>query len=241
MKKFFICSHKGGCGKTITAINLAAVASQNHQVLFVDASFTNTAESLLLSQKSKDKKTLQTMLVEGIGIFYYDLLPNFDFIAISSAVVRKGNKMNALHSLLNRPDKLPKSYDHIVIDAGSIAKPYLQFLMDSCDHYAWVMNPEPMAYRSLSSGLKIIHAIEEEGIECLMHGIILNSRNNCSSNLSWIESMQVRFGEVIMPVTIPYSPSVEYSSLKSKALVTAYPDTDISSQYHLLARTLGIA
>jgi chromosome partitioning protein len=167
-----IANEKGGVGKTVTVINLAAALTRNHQkVLVVD-----------LDPQANATKGLGVDLVDGQPSVYdlikpgeemnvsqvivstawdgLDLLPSHvDLSGAEVELVDVEGRESRLKTVL---EELPDAYDYILLDTP----PSLSLLTVNVFTYAhWVMIPcqtHPYAFQALEELCDTITAVQEE-------------------------------------------------------------------------------
>lgn len=126
MRTIAIVNHKGGCGKTVTAINLSAcIAERKKKVLLVDLDPQGHASLGLNVKPEETEKNMYHVLSEThwdvrmenvvVGVDkYLDLAPSG--VILSAVEQELAGKPGREDRLLNALAEMPGEYDYIVID-----------------------------------------------------------------------------------------------------------------------------
>lgn len=133
-KVIAICNRKGGVGKTITALSMAAgLVKQKKRVLLIDCDDSNPALTKTVRMSDKEDTISDLLLFSYCGKFKKSMLPEvivktsegFDFIpadeTLAAVTVSIGNATSdeaKYHALKKIVDELRESYDYIILDSA---------------------------------------------------------------------------------------------------------------------------
>jgi chromosome partitioning protein len=167
-----IANEKGGVGKTVTVINLAAALTRNHQkVLVVDLDPQANATKGLGVDLFDGQPSVYDLIKPGEEMNVsqvivstawagLDLLPSH--VDLSGAEVELVDVEGRESRLKNVLEELPDAYDYILLDTP----PSLSLLTVNVFTYArWVMIPcqtHPYAFQALEELCDTITAVQEE-------------------------------------------------------------------------------
>lgn len=124
MNTIAVCNHKGGVGKTTTAVNLSACLAKSARVLLVDLDAQANATRWLLGNNAKDEQGLYDVLMKDLSPekaiiqtkWGVDVLgANLSLASADIELLSEYNREQRLSVCLSETN-LVRKYDFIVID-----------------------------------------------------------------------------------------------------------------------------
>ena len=234
---------KGGSGKTVAAVNLAAgIADLAYKVLLVDLD-AHASASLALGLKKDPKSGFAGALIADDDI--YDFVEktantNLDVIKASDDLVAVQvalyNQKEGFLTLKRKLDVLNKNYDYIFIDCPSTFD--VLTLNALCASHAFIV-PLPCEYYStsaLSTVVEYVNSLEEKGLyHAVLAGILRSYGSNGESVLNEIQNEVVRIiRKNVFKAIIPEDKSLDESIILGRPLVTAMPDSPAAKAFRKL-------
>ncbi len=251
MQIIAISNQKGGCGKTTTAINLAAsLASLGKKTLLIDldpqahATFgvglrgdrvTTSIYNVLTEQSEKKKNYLEDILVplsENL-----DLAPSHILLStIEQEFTNKDESVSRLHEILN---SLSFPYDYVIIDCP----PSLGFLTFNALRAAGtVIVPIDLGSFALMGVDKLLSMIELIRVKLShtpkVHALetMVDNRTRFSKRMA--QEIRSSFGDHVLSAVIRQSVSVKESQAKGLPLIHMDPKSKGAVDYLLLAQEM---
>ena len=157
--KIAITNEKGGCGKTTTAVNVAAIlAEQGQRVLLVDADYQSYATAYY-GLYQPEKKSLYHVLFESAQVAEGTSQTSFgvDILRSSAMLKQAEDRLGAMYMAHERYAELMQSnlsptesqYDVIVIDCPPQSYRLLEVIQSYADYLIVPMIPDEFALHSL--------------------------------------------------------------------------------------------
>lgn len=218
-----VASHKGGVGKTTTALNLGFSLSRfGQKILLVDADpqgalalasnlkkRTNKGLINLIKNDSKPRDVLvstrdKTMGVVGIG----DMEPEDVFLFEKEA--RSGNLGKTIRSIT-------EGYDYVFIDAPAGTGSIVTALLSISSSVLMPINCKAIAVKTLPGFLKLVQRIRTKlNTDLRVEGIVITMADNQESGLEVYDEIRNSFPpSILFESYIPFDESFEIASLKA--------------------------
>lgn len=234
---------KGGSGKTVAAVNLAAgIADLSYKVLLIDLD-AHASASLALGLKKDSMPGFAGALIADDDI--YDFIEksdnaNLDVIKASDDLVAVQvalyNQKEGLLTLKRKIDAIKKNYDYVFIDCPSSFD--VLTLNALCASHAFIV-PLPCEYYStsaLSTVVEYIHSLEEKGLcHAVLAGILRCYASHRDSVLNEIQNEVVRiFRKNVFNTIIPEDKSLDESIILGQPLVINKPQSPAAQAFRKL-------
>lgn len=245
MKVIAISNHKGGVGKTVTAVNLAAALHVVHRqrVLLIDADPQGNATTHLLGEGLYpvaylgpaiiDKDLLPAIVGTDSGV---DLVPGGAGLDLDEQVIEKLQQWRLrLKQALATVEHL---YDYVVIDCPPALKTYTMMALVAADAYIVATRPEKPA----KDGTDRLIGLAEEVQQSLnprlkLLGIVVTQYNKNLRNGhhdKFINLTRQHYGEKMMLPTIRQDVQVLHAFDSGSTVFNFAPTTNAAKDYTAL-------
>lgn len=193
MKTLAVYSSKGGVGKTITSVNLAALWAKTHRVLLIDLDAQYSATSFFLSDAPQEC-TIYDVLLENApleSVARPTKLPGLHIAPsgeVMEAAARQIPDLVAADLRLSRALRHAGDYDLCILDCPSRYDAVARNALMSATHLLVPLNSERMAFSgAIDTAKRAIHIREEFDREALPTRVVLTAYRSSTINGSTIE------------------------------------------------------
>lgn len=243
-----IINQKGGCGKTTTAVNLAAALSLlGKKVLLIDIDPQGNATTGLGIEKNEIKHTIYTVLsgedapedaIIRTDIAGLDLIPSN--ISLSGAEVELSREIGGDFILKGRMDGISYDYDYIFIDVPpSLGLLTINALIAS-DSVIIPIQAEYYALEGMADLMKVMDLVKNRlESPSKIKGVLLtlyDSRTRLGREV--YKNVKNFFGDKIFKTTVPRNVRLAEAPSHGKPCVLYDGDCKGSIAYKKLAREL---
>lgn len=246
MKVIAISNHKGGVGKTITAVSLAAALRivNKKRVLLIDSDPQGSATKHLLGREFKLDEHLGRALLDKS--FEDVILETPSGLDLVPADIRLGNSTDVIEDLKQWSFRLKQTlatveehYDFVIIDCPPSLKTFTIMALVAADAYLIPTEPEEFAVDGLEKLTDLAdHVMSGFNPKLQMLGIVVtryhkNLRNAHHDRM--IISMREKYGEEMMLPSIRRDKTVLDAISQSTTIFHANPNSNVVQDYTALA------
>lgn len=147
MKVLTICSHKGGTGKTTTAVNLSsALGLTGHRTLLIDMDPQGFLTSMLGLQQRPQGGSCLMLFEQGISLedIQYTRVGSIDVLPSSNMMTSKMRHLNKAIDVFYAKEAInrPHDYDIIIFDTAAAVTVYSLNALVAADNVLIPVTPE---------------------------------------------------------------------------------------------------
>lgn len=214
-----IANHKGGQGKTTTAVNLgAALTLQGFNVLLIDLDAQRNMTSSLMEEDSVEASVYDSFvsdaplpivrITERLHLSPADIYLAMIEREVSSTIGKEAILRNKLSAVKDR-------YDYIILDTPPSLGIMTVNAFTACTDIYITMTPEVLPVRGLLMLEEIVHEVKKDLNPSLsISGIILTRYQSRKLNQLVEEGIRSKFGDVLFNTRIRENISLAEAPLK---------------------------
>lgn len=196
-----IANHKGGVGKTTTAVNLSAgLSREGYKVLVIDSDPQANA-TFALGLGKQEKTLYQTLVFQDniskaiISVNKIEMVPS----SVHLAAFEKNNDVGKEFILQEQIAEVKDKYDFILIDCPPSLGALTVSALTASDYALIVLQPEPLSIQGMTEFLKILRTVKTRMNPDLdVLGVLVTSYNNRTVlHRELLEYLTKEYGDMI--------------------------------------------
>lgn len=239
---FSVINHKGGVGKTTTAVNFAAAAAYlNKNVVLIDTDPQGSATSLFsVTELEKDFMNCfeDGAYAAGKSLFIPTNLPGLSIIGATSRISKQQIKVTpeAAEILREFCQNIPRA-DIVVFDCSPALTNLSKIILAASDEVIIPTTPTWFALEGIAKTLKTFQEAQElSQNELYINGVLLGKVNFYERFTKASREIRRKLKKPLYKTTIPDSKLIPKSEYESKTIFEEYPNSKIAESYLSLFR-----
>lgn len=233
-----IANHKGGVGKSTSAVNIgAALARRGQRVLLIDL---DAQQNLTFSlMKDEPEVSIYDSLTSKAALPVIHVKENLDIVPASIDLARVEIDLSGriaretiLKTLL---EPIEDKYEYIIMDCPpSLGLLVYNALMAATDVYI-SLTAEALPYKGLTMLEDVINEIKEWNIGLAITGVFVTRYNNRNINNVVVEQIRERYGKAVFNTKIRENISLAEAPLTNTDIFEYMPESNGAKDYAALA------
>jgi chromosome partitioning protein len=248
-----VVNHKGGVGKTTTALNLAVGIARRlrkgRRVLFIDGDSQGNASTTLLDGKAPDRPTLTQVLLDEADVSEairpsrcpgVDVLPAD--LSLADCTVWLADQIGREQRLRTALRAVGDPYDLVIVDAPPAMSLVSVNILHAVDQLLVPVNAGMYSVMGLSKLQETVDKIKKHLAHpdlCII-GLVLTlvMKNRPTRDLE--AQLRQTYGALVYKSVIPYSPQVEVAACHHRTILEYAPKSPPAKAFEsLVTEVLG--
>lgn len=245
MKKIVFTNHKGGVGKTTSALSIAqGLKEAGHRVLAIDLDPQANMTSAFIKYRVEDETVSDMLLGDAPGKPLetnqgIDLLPSGVSMARNEKSIRDEMQYETILSRFLKD--LESKYDYCVMDCPPNLGAYTVIALMAADQYYIPLQPEYFGSAGLVDMVEFTEKVKKFNTGLTFGGIfVTRTHENDRRKLiqAMIEQLKKAYGNMFLNIYIRESVSIPESQLKGKSIYQYDPESNAAQDYQLLVNRI---
>jgi chromosome partitioning protein len=236
-RRLLFASHKGGVGKTVSAVNVAAALGEyGARVLLVDTDPNGGLTAFFGVETPPSHPGLYGIEQRGVSaLLAPKLLPNVDLVPYAGD--RRPIDFNNLYrSLTEIGRSATHRYDFVIIDTRPAADQMIRRMCQLVDEVIVVFQCHHLAYRTLRDILTELRDARADGAPAQVLGMLLTMVDLSNPRQAQLEAqIRASLGAALLPTEIPFDPAVNEAVMACQPVVHCRHNAPSSWAYRKLA------
>ncbi len=235
-------NHKGGVGKTTSAVNTAAaLAKRGYNTLLIDTDAQmNASYHLLRDNAERQPVSTYNVLIQGASMPAIEVCSHlflcpatFELSTAEAALTRKGERNTRLEKALNAARN---RFDYIIIDCPpSLGTITTNAIIASTDVFVPVTG-EAFPLKGLAMITKYVSSIQRtDGAAAAITGILLTRYNKRRLNNAVRDSIKATYKGIVFGAVIRECIAIAEAPLTGKSIFDYAPKSNGATDYAALA------